>query len=56
MGKVVNTQFRVKGVKGLRVADASVFPVAIGGHPQATLYNVTEQAAEMILRTSRQKV
>ena len=56
MGKVVDTQLRVKGVRGLRVADASVFPVAIGGHPQATLYGVAEQAAEMILQTSRQKV
>ena len=50
MGKVVDTQLRVKGVRGLRVADASVLPVAIGGHPQATLYGVAEQAAEMILR------
>ncbi len=51
MGKVVDTQLRVKGVRGLRVADASVFPVAIGGHPQATLYGVAEQAAEMILQS-----
>ena len=50
MGKVVDTQLRVKGVRGLRVADASIFPVAIGGHPQATLYGVAEQAAEMILQ------
>ncbi|KAL8744100.1 MAG: hypothetical protein Q9190_003618 [Brigantiaea leucoxantha] len=50
MGKVIDTHLCVKGVKGLRVADASVFPVAIGGHPQATLYGVAERAAEMILR------
>lgn len=50
MGKVVDSSFRVKGVSGLRVADASVFPVAIGGHPQATLYGIAEQAAEMILQ------
>lgn len=49
MGKVIDTQLHVKGVKGLRVADASIFPVAIGGHPQATLYGVAEQVAEMIL-------
>ncbi|KAL6713317.1 hypothetical protein ACLMJK_008782 [Lecanora helva] len=53
MGKVVDTQLRVKGVKGLRVADASVLPVAIGGHPQATLYGVAEKAAEMILIDSK---
>ncbi|KAI4258139.1 MAG: hypothetical protein L6R35_007478, partial [Caloplaca aegaea] len=49
MGKVVDTKLRVYGVAGLRVADASVLPVAIGGHPQATLYGLAEQAAELIL-------
>ncbi|KAL8765969.1 MAG: hypothetical protein Q9209_007116 [Squamulea sp. 1 TL-2023] len=50
MGKVVDTNLRVKGVEGLRVADASVLPVPIGGHPQATLYGLAEQAASMILQ------
>lgn len=48
MGKVVDTHFRVKGIQGLRVFDASIFPVAIGGHPRATLYGIAEKAAEMI--------
>ena len=50
MGKVVDSELRIKGVKGLRVADASIFPTPIGGHPQATLYGVAEQAANMILK------
>ncbi|KAL8902658.1 MAG: hypothetical protein Q9207_004496 [Kuettlingeria erythrocarpa] len=50
MGKVVDTELRVHGVAGLRVADASVLPVAIGGHPQATLYGLAEKAAELILQ------
>ena len=49
MGKVVDTELRVKGVKGLRVCDASIFPVSIGGHPQATLYALAEKTADMIL-------
>ena len=49
MGKVVDAELKVYGIIGLRVADASVFPVPIGGHPQATLYALAEQAADMIL-------
>lgn len=56
MDKVIDTQFRVKEVRELRIADASVFPVAIDAHPQAILYDVTEQAAGMILRTNKQKI
>lgn len=49
MGKVVDAEGRVLGVQGLRVADASIIPVPLGGHPQATLYPMAEQLASMIL-------
>ncbi|KAI1321949.1 GMC oxidoreductase [Xylariaceae sp. FL0255] len=52
MGKVVDGEGKVLGVTGLRVADASIIPVPIGGHPQATLYAVAEQLAGMILADS----
>ncbi|KAI1409261.1 choline dehydrogenase [Hypoxylon sp. FL1857] len=48
MGKVVDTEGKVLGVKGLRVADASILPIPLGGHPQATLYAVAEQLASLI--------
>ena len=35
---VVDHRSRVFGVGGLRVVDASVFPVLPPGHPQATVY------------------
>lgn len=49
MGKVVDTEGKVLGVKGLRVADASIIPIPLGGHPQASLYAMTEQLASIIL-------
>lgn len=49
MGKVVDAEGRVFGVKGLRVADASIIPTPLGGHPQATLYAMAEQIASMIV-------
>ncbi len=48
MGKVVDTDLKVKGVDGLRVVDTSVFPVVITGHPQVACYALAEQAAEII--------
>ncbi|OTA60273.1 GMC oxidoreductase [Hypoxylon sp. EC38] len=52
MGKVVDGEGKVLGVTGLRVADASIIPVPLGGHPQATLYAMAEQLASMILTDS----
>ncbi|KAI1806763.1 putative GMC oxidoreductase [Daldinia bambusicola] len=48
MGKVVDNNLKVKGVKNLRVVDASVFPVVITGHLQVAVYALAEQAAEII--------
>ncbi|KAI7787522.1 hypothetical protein LA080_015743 [Diaporthe eres] len=49
MGKVVDAEGRVLGVKGLRVADASIIPIPLGGHPQSTLYAMAEQIVRMIV-------
>ncbi|KAG6986436.1 dehydrogenase pkfF [Physcia stellaris] len=46
---VVDNRARVKGVSGLRVVDASVFPLLPPGHPQATVYAIAEKIAEDIL-------
>ncbi|KAH9985876.1 choline dehydrogenase [Xylariaceae sp. FL0662B] len=50
MGKVVDAEGKVLGVKGLRVADASIVPIPLGGHPQATLYAMAEQLASIIIQ------
>ena len=48
-GGVIDDRLRVYGVKGLRVCDASIMPLHIASHPQATIYAIGEKGASMIL-------
>jgi choline dehydrogenase len=45
---VVDPDLRVRGVDGLRVADASVMPTTIRGHTQAPSVLIGERAADLI--------
>lgn len=45
---VVDPQLRVRGVDGLRVADASVMPGTVRGHTHAPSVLIGEKAADMI--------
>lgn len=48
-GSVVDPRLRVRGVDGLRVADASVMPQIIRGHTNAPSIVIGEKAADLIL-------
>lgn len=45
---VLDEKLQVRGVKGLRVVDASVMPKLHGGHTQMPVYGIGEKAADLI--------
>ena len=45
---VVDDNLKVHGIKGLRVADASIFPTIPSGNTNAACIMVGEKAAELI--------
>ena len=48
-GAVLDACFRVQGIEGLRVVDASAFASQISGNPNATIIMMAERAADIML-------
>ncbi|GAA5996970.1 hypothetical protein JCM5350_007684 [Sporobolomyces pararoseus] len=48
IGRVTDEKLRVKGIQGLRVCDASVFPESVSGHPVAAVVAIAEKFSDML--------
>jgi choline dehydrogenase len=46
---VVDEQLNVKGIKRLRVADASIMPTIVSGNTNAACIMIGEKAADLVL-------
>lgn len=45
---VVDSELRIRGLKGVRIADAGVFPEMVTVNPMLTVLAIGERAAEMV--------
>jgi choline dehydrogenase len=50
---VLNSRFQVRGVQGLRVVDASVFPHIPGFFIVTPIYMISEKASDVILEDAK---
>ena len=55
-GYPLSPDLKVRGVEGLRVIDASVFPKITSGNTNAPTIAVAEKGAEMVLADAKEAI
>ena len=53
---VLDGKFRVRGVRGLRVVDASAFPKTPGVFPVVSTFMISEKASDVVKEDARKDV
>jgi choline dehydrogenase-like flavoprotein len=52
---VVDAKLRVYGVSNLRIVDASIMPMIVGAHLQATVYAIAEKVRALLFACHRER-